>query len=61
MRLAPVDYHRFHFPSDGKISKSQLIDGYYYSVSTLAIKRILEYSVKIKENILYLKQKNLEI
>ncbi|WP_302820586.1 phosphatidylserine decarboxylase [Fusobacterium ulcerans] len=39
VRLAPVDYHRFHFPSDGKISKSQLIDGYYYSVSTLAIKK----------------------
>ena len=34
IRLAPVDYHRFHFPADGNISESKLIDGWYYSVST---------------------------
>lgn len=39
VRLAPVDYHRFHFPADGKISRSNLIDGYYYSVSTHAVKK----------------------
>lgn len=39
VRLAPVDYHRFHFPTDGKISPSRLIEGYYYSVSTHAIKK----------------------
>lgn len=39
VRLAPVDYHRFHFPVDGKISNSRLIDGYYYSVSTHAVKK----------------------
>lgn len=39
VRLAPVDYHRFHFPTDGKISPSKLIKGYYYSVSTHAIKK----------------------
>lgn len=39
IRLAPVDYHRFHFPVDGKISKSHLIEGAYYSVSTHAIRK----------------------
>lgn len=39
VRLAPIDYHRFHFPTDGVISKSRLVDGAYYSVSTHAIKK----------------------
>ncbi len=39
IRLAPIDYHRFHFPADGEISESKLIDGVYYSVSTHAIKK----------------------
>lgn len=39
MRLAPADYHRFHFPTAGKISETKKIKGYYYSVSTHAIKR----------------------
>lgn len=39
IRLAPIDYHRFHFPADGKISESKLVDGLYYSVSTHAIKK----------------------
>ena len=39
IRLAPIDYHRFHFPVDGEISESKLIDGVYYSVSTHAIKK----------------------
>ena len=39
IRLAPVDYHRFHFPADGTIGKSHLIEGAYYSVSTHAIRK----------------------
>jgi phosphatidylserine decarboxylase len=42
VRLAPADYHRFHFPADGKISESQPINGYYFSVSPLALKKSLE-------------------
>ena len=39
VRLAPADYHRFHFPADGKISMSRKIEGYYYSVSPHAIRQ----------------------
>ena len=39
IRLAPADYHRFHFPADGRISKSKRIDGSYYSVSPYAVKK----------------------
>lgn len=39
IRLAPIDYHRFHFPVSGEISASTLINGDYYSVSTHAIKK----------------------
>jgi phosphatidylserine decarboxylase len=42
VRLAPADYHRFHFPADGNISESKQINGYYYSVSPLALKKSLE-------------------
>ena len=42
VRLAPVDYHRFHFPVSGKVSKSKVISGYYYSVSPLALRKKME-------------------
>ncbi len=38
IRLAPADYHRFHFPANGRISKSIRINGTYYSVSPYAVK-----------------------
>lgn len=42
IRLAPVDYHRYHFPADGRISRSRLINGYYYSVSPYAVKNMMK-------------------
>lgn len=39
VRLAPVDYHRFHFPADGRISERTRIDGTYFSVSPHAVKQ----------------------
>ena len=38
VRLAPADYHRYHFPANGKVGDRNKIDGYYYSVSPYAIK-----------------------
>lgn len=42
VRLAPTDYHRFHFPKEGEISKTKVIKGNYFSVSPLALKNSLE-------------------
>ena len=37
VRLAPNDYHRYHFPYAGIPSKSEEISGTYYSVSPIAL------------------------
>lgn len=42
VRLAPIDYHRFHFSASGVISPTKLINGHYYSVSPLALRQSLE-------------------
>ena len=38
VRLAPADYHRYHFPASGKASESIKIKGHYFSVSPLALR-----------------------
>ncbi|MGL4980716.1 MAG: phosphatidylserine decarboxylase [Fusobacteriaceae bacterium] len=58
LRLAPVDYHRFHFPSDGEISSSSAIKGYYYSVSTHAIRKNFRIYMENKREYSILKTKN---
>ena len=42
VRLAPPDYHRFHFPVSGSVSLNTLIDGDYYSVNPLALRKKAE-------------------
>ncbi|MDY0104695.1 MAG: phosphatidylserine decarboxylase [Lentimicrobium sp.] len=42
IRLAPVDYHRFHFPLSGNLSPNKMIDGDYYSVNPLALQKKAE-------------------
>lgn len=39
IRLAPVDYHRYHFPVNGEASENVKINGYYYSVSPIALQK----------------------
>lgn len=41
-RLAPVDYHRFHFPCDCIPGEFRLINGPLYSVHPLALKRNID-------------------
>ncbi len=42
IRVCPTDYHRFHFPVSGIITKDVKIDGDYYSVNPIAIREIVE-------------------
>jgi phosphatidylserine decarboxylase len=42
VRLAPPDYHRFHFPVGGSVSSITRIDGDYYSVNPLALRKMAE-------------------
>ena len=58
IRLAPVDYHRFHFPTNGKINKSKLINGSYFSVSTLAVKENIKIFLENKREFSILESEN---
>jgi phosphatidylserine decarboxylase len=50
-RLAPVDYHRFHFPVDGVPGPSRIFPGALYSVSPIALRRNLRYLVENKRQL----------
>ncbi|MBM3277389.1 MAG: phosphatidylserine decarboxylase [Candidatus Handelsmanbacteria bacterium] len=40
VRLAPYDYHRYHFPDSGRAGSSRLLAGLYHSVNPLALERV---------------------
>lgn len=42
IRLAPVDYHRFHFPVSGNLTPDKKVEGYYYSVNPFALRKKAE-------------------
>lgn len=42
IRLAPVDYHRFHFPVSGNLTPDKKIEGDYYSVNPFALRKKAE-------------------
>lgn len=58
VRLAPTDYHRFHFPASGKIFENVKIEGYYYSVSPYAIRKNFRVFCENKREYSILKTKN---
>jgi len=47
-RLAPVDYHRFHFPCGGVPDDARLINGWLYSVNPIALRRNVRHLVQNK-------------
>ncbi len=57
IRLCPTDYHRFHFPLSGKIKKITKIDGDYYSVSPIAIRKKVELFCMNKREYVILENK----
>jgi phosphatidylserine decarboxylase len=42
LRLAPVDYHRFHFIDSGTCTETKKINGFYYSVNPIALNSVPE-------------------
>lgn len=50
-RLAPVDYHRFHFPCDCIPGETRLINGSLYSVNPIALKKNINYLTENKRAI----------
>lgn len=42
IRLCPTDYHRYHFPVSGNIIADTIINGDYYSVSPIALRKKVE-------------------
>ncbi len=42
IRLAPADYHRFHFPVSGSLTPNKKIEGDYYSVNPFALRKKAE-------------------
>ena len=57
VRLAPTDYHRYHFPAAGKASASNRIKGHLYSVSPLALRKSLEIFCQNKRELCTLETK----
>lgn len=37
-RLAPQDYHRFHFPVDGTVGATKKVEGTYFTVNPMAVR-----------------------
>lgn len=54
-RLAPVDYHRFHFPCNCVPSEAKLIPGHLYSVNPIALRKNIEILTENKRMLTSLK------
>jgi len=50
-RLCPVDYHRFHFPCDGAPSQSNPINGSWFSVNPMALRKNIHILTQNKRTI----------
>jgi phosphatidylserine decarboxylase len=57
-RLAPVDYHRYHFPMNCLPQTPQEIKGHLYSVNPIALKRNIEILTQNKRVLTKLQTKN---
>jgi len=57
-RLCPVDYHRFHFPDEGKALHFQVESGKLHSVNPLALQRMPKLFLGNERQISILQTKN---
>ncbi len=53
-RLAPADYHRFHFPADAFLDSFTLIEGALYSVNPLALRKAIKNLTENKRMIVHM-------
>ena len=56
-RLCPTDYHRFHFPTDGFVGETKLINGPLDSVNPIALRQNIKIFSQNKRTITQLKTK----
>lgn len=57
-RLCPVDYHRYHYPDNGKTVKSFTIDGDFHSVNPVALKYRNDIFIKNERRVSILETEN---
>lgn len=57
-RLCPVDYHRYHYPDDGKILDQYRVKGAFDSVNPLALKYKNQIFIKNERHVSILQTKN---
>lgn len=60
LRLCPTDYHRFHFIDSGICDESKKINGDYYSVNPIALKKIPELFCRNKREWTVFHSKNFD-
>lgn len=58
LRLAPVDYHRFHFVDSGICGETKKIKGHYYSVNPIALNTVPQVFCQNKREYSILKSDN---
>lgn len=58
VRLAPMDYHHFHFPCDATPSQPKLINGPLFSVNPIALRQNIDYLTQNKRVLTMLETKN---
>ena len=51
VRLAPYDYHRFHFPVNGEANDARTIKGEYHSVHPIALGKVPDVFCRNKRNV----------
>ena len=60
-RLAPVDYHRYHTPINGKIgSNIRQIPGTYYTVNPIAIREDIDVLTRNRRTVITIESDNFE-
>lgn len=57
-RLCPVDYHRYHYPDQGKTIDSYSVHGEYHSVNPMALKAKQDIFIQNERRVSILETKN---